>query len=340
MRITELDPADADFETRFDAWFDVLDDASRSERPGELQWTREEFHALLVDGRADDPDEARVALAAHDGDGVVGAGVLELPMRDNRHVASVNAWVPPAHRRRGVATALLEELTARAKDDARSTLICDVDEPPHQRGSSPGRLFAQAHGFEVVLVDVRRDLGLPVPEERLRALEEGARPHAEGYRVLTWRGRVPDELLDDRAELGRRMSTDVPLGDLDWQEEVWDGARVRREEDLWAREGQSVVAAGAVDERTGRMVAYTDLGLSLAVPERVFQWNTIVLPEHRGHRLGTLVKVATAREVSRLAPGARYVSTWNATSNRHMIAVNEALGFRVNGEMLSVQRAL
>jgi hypothetical protein len=50
--------------------------------------------------------------------------------------------------------------------------------------------------------------------------------------------------------------------------------------------------------------------------------------EHRGHRLGLLVKAENLRMLRRHFPDTMTVTTWNAVSNRHMIAVNEALGFR------------
>ena len=58
------------------------------------------------------------------------------------------------------------------------------------------------------------------------------------------------------------------------------------------------------------------------------QWDTIVLPEHRGRRLGMLVKAANLIQVHRAAPDATSILTWNAEENRYMLDVNEALGFR------------
>jgi GNAT superfamily N-acetyltransferase len=179
---------------------------------------------------------------------------------------------------------------------------------------------------------------LPVPGQRVAALEEQCRAHAVGYRLVRWRDRVPDDLVEGRADLSRRMSTDVPLGELDWHEERWDAARVRRDEELVAKQGRTTVAAGAVHEATGELVAYTDVALDPARAERVFQWSTIVRDDHRGHRLGMLVKLEVLRQLGEQFPQARYISTWNAATNQHMIAVNEALGFERNGQLVSFQR--
>jgi hypothetical protein len=39
-------------------------------------------------------------------------------------------------------------------------------------------------------------------------------------------------------------------------------------------------------------------------------------------------------------PQVRTVDTWNAESNEHMIAVNQALGYRVMGRALQFQMAV
>jgi RimJ/RimL family protein N-acetyltransferase len=125
------------------------------------------------------------------------------------------------------------------------------------------------------------------------------------------------------------MSTDTPAGDVPVDEEDWDAARVREQEALTLARGRTVVSAGAL--RDGRLVAVTDLHVPLTQPERANQSGTLVLHEHRGHRLGTRVKVAVLRELGATLPAVRRISTYNADTNRPMVAVNEALGFRRAG---------
>jgi hypothetical protein len=121
---------------------------------------------------------------------------------------------------------------------------------------------------------------------------------------------------------------------------VWDGERVRREEARHAGMGSTFLAAGAVHRPTGRLVGFTEVGLSRSDPRRAFQWGTMVSAAHRGHRLGLLLKVRALQELGTTSPATQYVSTWNAQENRHMIAVNEALGARTNGRVVSLQRKL
>jgi RimJ/RimL family protein N-acetyltransferase len=151
------------------------------------------------------------------------------------------------------------------------------------------------------------------------------------YDVVTWRDRTPDALLEDRALLERRMTTDAPHGDLPVAEEDWDGERVREYEASHVARGRTVLSAGAVTD--GRLVGFTDLQVPLAQPQRAHQAGTLVLREHRGHRLGARMKVAVLRELAAAFPDVRRISTYNAEDNAPMVAVNEALGFRPAGQL-------
>ncbi|CCG03886.1 GNAT family N-acetyltransferase [Blastococcus saxobsidens] len=195
-------------------------------------------------------------------------------------------------------------------------------------------MFAERHGWTCDLVETRRDLVLPVDEDRLSALESEAVRAGAGYEVVTWRDRTPDALLEDRALLERRMTTDAPHGTLPVEEEEWDGERIREYERSHSARGRAVLSAGAVTG-DGRLVAFTDLHVPLGRPACAHQGGTLVLREHRGHRLGARVKAAVLREVSTDFPEVRRISTYNSDANTPIVAVNEALGFRPAGQLSS-----
>jgi GNAT superfamily N-acetyltransferase len=243
-------------------------------------------------------------------------------------VAVVDVAVHPGHRRRGIGTVLLEEGLRLAGKHGRTEAITEVDEPGPD---APGRAFALRHGWSCDLLETRRDLLLPADEGRLSALEARARSASAGYDVVTWRDHTPDALLQDRAVLERRMSTDAPHGDLPVEEEHWDGDRIREYEATHVARGRTVLSAGAVKD--GRLVGFTDLQIPLAQPERAHQGGTLVLHEHRGHRLGALMKAAVLRELAADFPEVRRISTYNSDSNTPMVAVNETLGFRPAGQL-------
>ena len=116
------------------------------------------------------------------------------------------------------------------------------------------------------------------------------------------------------------------------------GERVREHERLAEAQDRTLFFAAALHD--GRMVAYTEMVVPRGLPETAYQDGTLVVPEHRGRRLGALVKLAALRELSAASPGTRRISTWNAESNRPMVAVNEALGYRVVDRMTAWQAAV
>jgi GNAT superfamily N-acetyltransferase len=246
--------------------------------------------------------------------------------------------VHPDARRRGVGRALDDEVVRRVRAQGRSTVLIMCDEPPGNDGGN--RRAGVALGYAVAQTEVRRDIDLPLDPQRVAELEAACLPHAGDYDLVTWWDRCPDELLEDCAALNHAMSTDVPKDQMDWREEVWDGARLRRNEDDVREMDRTYAACGALHRPTGRMVAFTTMGVPWSEPERAYQWETLVLREHRGHRLGMLLKLTALQELHAKVPQARFISTWNARENEPMIAVNDALGARTNGGIAALQKVL
>jgi GNAT superfamily N-acetyltransferase len=322
--LLELGPDDG----LFAAWCEVWAASERADRPDESPRPASDHVALGRQLVGPGGSRDGTHRAARVGGQVVGALRVILPTRDNPSVGILDVAVRPAHRRRGIGGTLLAEGIRLAAAAGRTELIADLDEPGPD---VPGRAFALHRGWTCDLVETRRDLELPPDEQRLTDLEEAARKAGAGYELVVWRDRTPDELLDDRAVLERRMTTDAPHGDLRVEEERWDGERIREYEAIHVARGRTVLSAGAV--HSGRLVAFTDLQIPLAQPERAHQAGTLVLAEHRGHRLGALVKTAVLRELAATMPQVRRITTFNSDSNRPMVAVNEALGFRPAGQL-------
>ena len=337
MQIRQIDPRD---EQAFNQWFEVVVAAQRAARPTEPGWILHEQRQLALSALKPDPDETYLLLAALDETATVGAARLEVPQRDNHHLCDLLLVVHPKHRRQGAGRTLLAEAERLASRLGRTTMTATSDEPPGQEGRSPSRDFGPVVGFGLSQVEVRRDIDLPLAPQLVAELTESSAPYAADYDVCTWRDAVPAALLDDQAMLLRRMSTDVPMADLEWKQEAWDGARVRRDEALTAAMDKTWFGAGALHRPTGRLVAYTTMGLARSQLERAHQWDTLVLSEHRGHRLGTLVNLACLQRLSAEISQARVISTSNAEENTPMIRVNEALGAQVNGQRLKWQRRL
>jgi GNAT superfamily N-acetyltransferase len=123
------------------------------------------------------------------------------------------------------------------------------------------------------------------------------------------------------------MSTDAPLDDLKWDAEVYDATRIRARDACWLARGLHMVTTAAV-VATGWLVAFTQIGGDATSHWFAGQWDTIVAPEHRGHRLGTLIKVANLDLARTQRPELRIIDTCNADSNPYMVRINQAMGFR------------
>lgn len=102
--------------------------------------------------------------------------------------------------------------------------------------------------------------------------------------------------------------------------------------------GYPKLTALAVDTANGVVVAYSDLMLPGGSPELALKWGTLVIAEHRGHRLGAAVKVANLRELARVDLGPRSIRTSNAEQNPWMVQINVDLGFEIIKEILVLKK--
>ena len=258
---------------------------------------------------------------------------MEFPLRDNLHSAEVMVMVHPDHRRRHVGSALVERMAALGRAQGRRVLNSLVDVPVAAAPTHPSAAFARQVGFLATLSGNSRYLALPLDAGRLdelRATVRGAR-NAADYRTFAFPTPWPEAYLEDQCELYRRMSTDEPAGDGGKEEEVWDRARVVESDELLAARGVWKLAAVAEHIPSGRLVAVSELLVDPDVPAEAWQLETLVLPAHRGSRLGLAVKLANLDALAGAAPAVRRITTGNAAVNDPMIAVNDMMGFSVAG---------
>jgi GNAT superfamily N-acetyltransferase len=250
----------------------------------------------------------------------VGAVQLGVPVVDNVTSCSVDVRVAPADRRHGHGRALLSSALEAVAGLGRTRLFFEV---PSSYTGGPGiaEPMLREVGARPVLREVRRLLDLT------QTPPTAPPPPPPGYRLVQWLDRVPDELVDDMAYLMHRMSVDVPLGEMDWEPEIWDAERYRSREAESLAQGRTQLATLVVSEDTGHAVGFTEIAVSRYEPETAYQWETLVVRAHRGHGLGLVLKAHNHALLADRSPQTRWLNTWNAESNTHMIAINEQLGF-------------
>ncbi len=309
-----------------------IEKAANAHRPLDLVLTWEGAWAV----HSADRDDTEVhLLGAFGPDGrMVGAGQLQLPLTDNTHVGYAEVFTDPAHARRGVGRALLAEVERRAAEAGRRSVVIEAYVPP--TGQAAPLAFAAATGYAPAIEEEVKSLDVAASEPRWDELEARAAPHHSAYRLVRWRDHVPAELLDGYCRLNEAFNDEAPTGELDIEAERWTEERVRQREERFVRGGRTQLGVLAVAP-DGTVAAMTEL---VTTPEVAMQGGTLVLPDHRGRRLGMGVKVANLRELRAAFPSCAEVVTGNAGVNAAMNAVNDRLGFRVVERCLEMQKRL
>lgn len=272
----------------------------------------------------------------------VGVAFVELPQRDNRHLAFLSIVVAEAHRGRGVGSALYDAAVAEARSEGRDILQCWTWEPDTPRGSrrltaaegegaidpdgAPAR-FLLGRGYR--LVQVETISGMTLPEQGLLDADAAAARGATmpEYDLVQWSGTTPAEWLDDLAHLMEVMSTDVPMGEAALEPELIDAARVLSHDEALARGGCEWLYTAVRHVPTGRLVGFTRFIYESGRPV-VDQWETLIVGDHRGRGLGWFAKTHSHASVRAQWPLAERLITGNASENDYMLAINRRLGYR------------
>ncbi|GAA2261329.1 GNAT family N-acetyltransferase [Glycomyces scopariae] len=339
IQILELDPADGDLVS---GAFEVLRAAHAADAPEAPAPHEGKFRLGLLHPVPD--EDQTVLIAVRDG-AVLGLADAGYPNRENLHFGWATITVHPEHRRQGVGSAVLDAFIADAKGRGRTTLTLDTRltwEDGVER-SEAGRRFAEKHGFEAALTWINRRCAVdaldPALEQEL--LEKSQAAAGDAYEIVSWIGRTPEHLLDTMARIDSTILAEVPLGDLELEPETIDAELKNAKADRNEAMGVIPIQTVALDRATGEAVANTAVFV-YDDPEYTdaFQGITIVNPEHRGHRLGTLLKILNLRLVRENHPGVRTIWTDNADVNAPMIGINVILGYEILDAGAEFQRKL
>lgn len=324
LSIRPVDPHD---DADFSAAYAVLERAQRHGRPHALLEAAPAMQATLREPTSSTVTEL---LVGESGGDTVGVVLLERNLgEENAHVAGIEVSVSPEHRRRGHGRALAADAVRRAAAAGCTTGLCEVHEPVGSTATG-GLAFAQAMGWSPLHDEEHLVLRLPA---------DPPRPSPDpAHEVITWVGACPEEHLAAYCEMRTRMDAEVPLGDVDWTPTVRTPER-QRESEARMVESYTTVVSAARSTADGALVGYSQMFLPHD-SDIVWQDDTLVMPDHRGHRLGLALKHATLDVVRRDHPERSVIHTWTDPENTAMRATNAEFGFEVAERMFEVQGVL
>jgi GNAT superfamily N-acetyltransferase len=304
-----------------------------------------------------DPYERQIILVAKVDGEIVGTVDVALPLADNLDLAEFTLDILPEHQRQGVGRQLLEAAEQLARAEGRTMVLVDTNHPatsltevPEDQlipGSGPGFVpvssrevdFAQRAGYTLQHIEQFSSCILPLDTKLVADLQaEAEEANAGRYALHHWTDRCPEAWLESVAEL-ENAAGEVVHGDEDEEEPagtgpadmVFDPAVLRETEDAALAQGRRTVVTAVEHVATGKLVGLTTISVLAHRQDVVFQDDTLVLQEHRGNKLGLLIKVANMERLSEQFPDARVIYTWNAPENRYLLTVNKQLGFTTAG---------
>jgi GNAT superfamily N-acetyltransferase len=222
----------------------------------------------------------------------------------------VELLVDPESRRQGIGTALLESVVARCREIGVETLRGEHLTPA-------GAAFAARLGAVDQQRVVRSLLDL-----HATVLPEPSAP--DGFKLLTWLGRVPDEHLDAYVRARAAMDDAPDPEGMDFP--TASAEKVRASEEPLARRGREMRVTVAM-AAAGEIGAFTELRVSAGSPLGVTD-DTGTVATERGKGLARAVKLESLRRLREDHPEIEAVKTRNAEENAVMRHLNESIGFR------------
>lgn len=320
----DIRPIDVFDDAEFGRSYQVWRAAETFERPDAPVLAEPE---LAIFFRRPDHGERWYAFAAWEGDEMVGVAHAVEPLLDNTTMSFNGVYVEPGRRGHGIGSALVEFLVERTRQSGRTVMLAEASYPFDRREDHPYRRFAEKHGFALANTEVERRLDLPVPDEQLQEWIDEAAEHHQGYSIETFVAPLPERVVAGYCHVTNQLSVDAPTGDIDFEAEGMTPEVLRNREQAMKEAGRTVYHTLALDA-DGTVVAATTLAVPELDPGRVFQWATLVLREHRGHRLGLAIKAHNLRAVQHDNPDRTAVFTGNSEVNAQMVGINERIGFK------------
>ncbi|WBQ03114.1 GNAT family N-acetyltransferase [Kribbella sp. CA-293567] len=281
-----------------------------------------------------DGDPGRSFLARDENCTAVGLLEFFAPTRDNLNLAWIEVEVHPEHRGRGIGSELVRYAEQLAGELGRTSFGIGAWDLPKADA------FVKRHGFEQKAVEVNRRQDLTnLDWTTVQKLYDEAVLASADYEVVRIVGELPDDLLDGMVAVTASIN-DAPKDDLAIEDEIFTPERLRAYEASRRGHEQTVYRVIARHRTTGEPAGHSVVTVERERPHIAEQHDTAVSRDHRGHRLGALVKTAMLLWLREAEPAVTQLDTWNAESNNHMIGINEQLGYFIVARTIDYQKTL
>lgn len=318
MRLRQWDPASAP-DREIDDWRLAFNEVLAADLPAEPRWVPDRIREYLA---AAVPDERRASFVAEDDGRLVGYAGLVLLDEDGAGTAVLELFTRPEHRGHGVGDALLRAAGAHAAAGGQRLLTAEVI------GGTPAVGFYQRRGF-IRAVEERREL-LDLSTVDWVRIGKMAGRVVPGYRIERFADATPEPLSGDHTSRTQGFrataASDAAFRGGFEPALVSDSMRTLR-----AR-GQRPYVTVAVHEASGELVGLSELAVPAQRPSRADQYDTLVVPAHRGYGLGLAMKARMLLDLHHGEPQLASIQTWQASENEQMSRVNAELGFRPDRE--------
>ncbi len=216
------------------------------------------------------------------------------------------------------SSVLLSELLRQAQSDGRTSVIAWGNYTPDSDA------FWTGLGAELRSTDQESDLDMASVDPNLMGRWTDAMP--SDINLVYWSGRCPDEHIEALVATANAMN-DAPTDDLEIADTVFDAAMLQADFDARHACGFDYLGILAICA-DGSAAGATEVLVNRHRPAYSWQWNTVVLPDHRGRGIGRGLKATMWKHLRTEASDVATLRTGNAQSNAAMLAINTEMGYK------------